>query len=322
MNKKIAFIAFYFGEFNNYFDLWLKSVGVNSDYNFILFTDDSKKYDFPQNVELHYLSFEKLKSIIQQNFDFKVSIPYSYKICDFRPAFGEIFHEYLAGYDYWGTIDLDIILGNLNNFINDDLLDKYDRIFTQDHLLLYRNTPAVNSAYKGDSNYMTEYYRTVFTSSKLYGFGEKSVGGTYYIWRDNAWSMFEDSYCADLYFRINHFSIVGDKVEGIKKQLFLYSEGKLIRFGKINNRLVKNEFMYIHLQKRKIDYYFGSIRNESFIIVPNKIIKISDCINDENFYELIDKYIDWRVSLKDYTMKIPYYWSRLMIRIKRKLYHQ
>ncbi|WP_333562533.1 DUF6625 family protein, partial [Lactobacillus amylovorus] len=44
--KKGAFIIPYFGHFNNYFQLFLNSCKYNSNYDWIIFTDDRTKYDY------------------------------------------------------------------------------------------------------------------------------------------------------------------------------------------------------------------------------------------------------------------------------------
>ena len=43
----------------------------------------------------------------------QVTLDRPYKLCDFKPAYGFIFGEYLKEYDYWGHCDIDIVWGDL-----------------------------------------------------------------------------------------------------------------------------------------------------------------------------------------------------------------
>ena len=45
MLKKILIIP-YFGKFNNYFELWLKSCEYNTDFDWLIFTDDKTNYQY------------------------------------------------------------------------------------------------------------------------------------------------------------------------------------------------------------------------------------------------------------------------------------
>ena len=57
MKNKVIFIIPYFGNFNNYFQLFLNSCATNSDFSWLIVTDNNEKYDFPRNVLLKQMSF-------------------------------------------------------------------------------------------------------------------------------------------------------------------------------------------------------------------------------------------------------------------------
>lgn len=88
------------GNLPAHFQLWMESCRRNPSVDFLVFTDD---------VKVYYMSFEQMKELFQKQYDFQLSISAPYKFCDFRPAFGEIFSEYLVGYDYWGHCDVDLV---------------------------------------------------------------------------------------------------------------------------------------------------------------------------------------------------------------------
>ena len=77
-------------------------------------------------------------------FDFDATCGTSYKICDYRPFFGEIYKEYTKGYDFWGWCDTDIILGNIRKFISDNVLNEYSKINYSPHFSLIKNDGVIN----------------------------------------------------------------------------------------------------------------------------------------------------------------------------------
>ena len=97
--RKIVLIILYFGRFRNDNSFWLKSVELNPSIDFLIFTDQN--VEVPENVKIVQTTFPELVKSIQNKFDFKIAIPQSYKLCDFRPAYGELFKEYIKDYDFW-----------------------------------------------------------------------------------------------------------------------------------------------------------------------------------------------------------------------------
>ncbi len=127
--SSICLVVLYFGKLPNYFNLWLTSCKYNKTINFLLFIDDETKYDYPDNVKVIYTTFENIKNQIQSKFDFNISLKKPYKLCDYKPAYGYIFNEYLEKYDFWGHCDLDVIFGNLRKFLSEEILMQNDKIY-------------------------------------------------------------------------------------------------------------------------------------------------------------------------------------------------
>ncbi|MGL5902501.1 MAG: DUF6625 family protein, partial [Cetobacterium sp.] len=157
--KKIIIILPYFGKFPNYFSLWLKSVELNPNIDFLLITDNEFNYELPKNIKIITRKFEELKAEIQKCFDFEIILNSPYKICDYRPAFGFIFKEHINGYDFWGHCDADMIFGDLKKFLSDEILEKNYKIYTKGHLSLYRNIDLMNTLFK---NTKTKHYYKYF----------------------------------------------------------------------------------------------------------------------------------------------------------------
>ncbi|MDP9046725.1 MAG: hypothetical protein M3N14_01225 [Bacteroidota bacterium] len=171
--KSIALLVCYFGKLPWYFNYFVHSCRYNPTVDFFIVTDDTIfAGQLPPNVKLIYKTPAEVSALASLKLGFGVNINYSYKLCDFKPAYGLIFSETLAGYDFWGHCDIDIIFGNIRAFITDELLDHYDLVSVRhDYIsgcfLLYRNTGKLNTLFLHSKD-----YRKVFTSDKHYCFDE------------------------------------------------------------------------------------------------------------------------------------------------------
>ncbi len=170
--KKIALINCYFGNFPWYFNFFLKSCETNPTIEFLIFSDTKYKGFIPNNVKIYKFALTDFNLLSNKKLGFEIKITNPYKLCDFKPAYGLIFSDYLPGYDFWGICDIDIILGRIREFMTDELLDKYDIINTRhDYLtgsfLLFRNIPNITNLFIKSKD-----YKKVFTSDKHYCFDE------------------------------------------------------------------------------------------------------------------------------------------------------
>lgn len=251
---KIALILPYFGKLPDFFQLWLKSCGANPSIDWFVFTDDDSNFDYPPNVHRKITTFEALRKRIQSKFDFPICLPFPYKLCDYKPAYGLIFSEELSGYEFWGYCDCDLIFGNIRKFITEKMLKKYDRIFSRGHLTLIRNNDECSKFFmqklKGFSA-----FDNVFKSPQTHSFDEYGVGnGTSHIWRQIKPDRFFDKILFDdIAVNKTHFvsyQKVIQKMPGEPKQhvCFIWKNGKLFRhFDKGSE-----ETLYAHFQKRPL----------------------------------------------------------------------
>jgi hypothetical protein len=170
--NKIVLINCYFGKFPWYFNFFIKSCELNRTVNFIIFSDSIYDKYLPQNVEIIPFKLSDFNLLATEKLEFRINVINPYKLCDFKPAYGLIFAEYIRNYSFWGICDIDIILGRIREFVTDDLLDEYDIINTRhDYLtgsfLLFRNTDFINKLFLKSKD-----YKKVFTSEKHYCFDE------------------------------------------------------------------------------------------------------------------------------------------------------
>jgi hypothetical protein len=170
--QKIALINCYFGEFPWYFDFFIKSCVTNPTIDFIIFSDCSYKKELPQNVCLIPFTMSDFNSLASKKLNLTIAVKSPYKLCDFKPAYGVIFSNYLLDYDFWGMCDLDIVLGRIREFMTPELLNEYDVISTRhDYVtgwfMLFKNIPEINNLFRKSAD-----YEKVFTSNTHYCFDE------------------------------------------------------------------------------------------------------------------------------------------------------
>lgn len=126
---RIALINCYFGKsWPEYFKHFLFSCKYNPDVDFFLFTNLEAPFHVPNVHFIKISSLTEFSKLAGEKLNLSINILDGYKLCDFKPAYGLIFQDYLQGYDFWGYCDIDIIFGNIRYFITEKLLKKYDVI--------------------------------------------------------------------------------------------------------------------------------------------------------------------------------------------------
>jgi hypothetical protein len=160
------------GKWPWYFRFFVHSVKYNPTIDFIIFTDEIIEIELPENIKIVNYSLDDIGLIASEKLGFIVSLPNAYKLCDFKPAYGYIFNEHIKGYDFWGHCDIDLIFGDIRNFMNNKLLRKNEVISSRHDYVagtftLYKNTAKVNSLFK-----LSKDYKMVLTNGEHYCFDE------------------------------------------------------------------------------------------------------------------------------------------------------
>jgi len=271
--NKIAAVCCYYGKLPNYFYLWLASAKNNSFIDFILVTDQKTVENLsspPTNLKIIILPFDKLKERIQSLYPFKIVLPSPYKLCDYKFAYGEIFKEELAPYEFFGWYDIDVILGDIKRFIPESALDG-DVIGELGHFTLMRSD--LFNFYKKSAlcaNLATP-YKKVFKSKnscyfdELYGLNKLSGEIKKYSLMDSVADIIP--YRRDFYVfhRENEGRFV-IRYDG-KKVYQIFDDGR------------EKETMYVHLQKRKLKIADGVDEN-GFFITPEGFSNTADYKKD------------------------------------------
>ncbi|MBQ3532846.1 MAG: hypothetical protein IJA51_03980 [Oscillospiraceae bacterium] len=300
--QKILIILPYFGRFPNYFPLFLQSCRYNPTINWLLLTDNTQEYDYPENINVVHIEFSSIQTAFQQKFDFPIVLHQPYKLCDYRPAYGYLFSEYLNGYDFWGHCDLDLIFGDLRAFFPDEQLAMYDKVGHLGHLTLYRNTPEINTLFMATLD-NRQRYREVFTTEQSCIFDEWDdlsinqmflrTGKRLWLWND-----FFDAYphddnlvraTRDIDFSDYSWTPKIDRTP----HWISWEDGNIFSHTRKNGSWEKEELAYAHFQKRDMSVNC-LVDGQSFWCLPSGFVPMEKPTAQEyilagNLHRLINR---------------------------------
>jgi hypothetical protein len=238
----IRLIVPYFGERPPYLPLVVKSMASNPDVDWLLLTD-APVPDAPPNVAVQVCEFADLAARIRGHFDFEISLERPYKLCDFRPAYGEIFREELAGYDFWGHCDLDVVFGRIRDHLPPEAF-AVDKILIQGNFSLYRNTAEAARWFRHEIDGIS--YRAAMTTPAAMHFDE--MAGIYYILRDLGVPMWLEPVIFDLSFRM--YRTRAEHPDGRDPRRYAWEQGEVCEYRIEGGEIVRRTALLAHLQKR------------------------------------------------------------------------
>lgn len=260
---KIAVIICWFGKFPDYFPLFLKSCACNPGFDFLIFTDSAFDGEYPKNVKPFIRSFGGMKSMFEEKLGFAVSLEQPFRFCDFRPAFGVLFADYLKGYDFWGHCDIDQIFGDIKSVITDEILGQYERVLFQGHLSLYKNNKRMNRLFEQDGAIYP--YKKVFTTGENYAFDEFT--GILKICEKQGIKLLRCKCFVDCDVAYSRYRFVNDERD-TAYQVFYWENGKLYRAYLEDGTVRTDEFIYLHFQKKHPANRIKDAGCASFYLLP------------------------------------------------------
>lgn len=283
----IAYVVPYFGKFPKGFQFWLLSCKCNPSIDWLIFTDDKTPYDYPENVKITYWTFDQMKKKAQAIYDFPIFLERPYKLCDFKPAYGEIFADELKDYDFWGHCDIDLVWGNIRKFYTDEVLGKYEKVGFNGHSNLYKNTPEVCACYRTHIEGKM-YYRDVYSVDKGFAFDEPGMDDIYDALQIPVYKKID--FANLLKYDYGFFLDWGKEEDAYKNehQVFTWHNGTLLRHYLDHGKIKNEEYMYLHYWCRPTtfaikeydeqkDYliYADTTTDKPFELTPELILKRS-----------------------------------------------
>ncbi|MBS4769557.1 hypothetical protein KG090_00080 [Carnobacteriaceae bacterium zg-ZUI240] len=277
-NIKAAMVVVYFGNFPNYFQLFLNSLSKSKVLDLILYTDNTQVYDYPSNVKVIHGSLEKIKSMMIEKIKMEINLSKPYKLCDFKTMYGYIFEERLKEYDYWGYGDLDVIYGDVDGLLYPLFSQGYDKVFDLGHCSFIKNTFENNRLF-----FKSPVLKDILQSDDIFIFDEQYTNSINNIFIDYGKTLYVNSLAADIdkWGQILKVTSYNHKTRTFevehKKSLFVYNSGKLLKIYIEKDKIVSKEYLYIHLQLRKMK--INNTNNDFFKIISNQFADLEIDIN-------------------------------------------
>lgn len=241
---KICIISIYFGKWPATFPLLIHSMSQNKNIDFMIISDNPKIIQNTENIKYVRSNLHDIRMRFSNALGLDVKLSAPYKICDYRPMFGKIFQNELHGYDFWGHCDLDIVIGSINSFLTKEVLNNNQKILVRGNFSLYRNCELMNRMYE-QVGYGPD-WRSVVNSDDSYLFDEWP--GIYQILRQKSVSIWMNEVILDI--RPELYCLQKTHEKFLYPQVMYYENGRIFRF--VHGRKREEEFLLIHLQKRKL----------------------------------------------------------------------
>lgn len=235
----------------------------NPDVHWLLFSDEPVA-DAPPNGAVHLCEFGELATRVRRHFDFEISLDEPYKLCDYRPAFGEIFRDELAGYDFWGHTDVDVLFGQIREHLPREAFQA-DKILFQGNFALYRNTAEAARWYRHEVGKVS--YRTAFTTAATMHFDEWA--GIYYIVGDVGVRYWHQDVIFDLSFGRYR---TRDVRAGGSPRRYAWEGGEVAEYRVERGTVLRRTALLVHFQKRTLRPPPADVLNaDAFWILPNRL---------------------------------------------------
>lgn len=313
----IVVIGCYFGTLREDYKVFVKSISNNPSIDFLIFSDCEWGV-LPRNLKVVNCSFNDIRARIEDHFDFQTCLNEPYKLCDYKPVFGEVFMSYIKEYDFWGYCDFDMIFGDLRTFITDDKLCNYDKIYLQGHLSLYRNVERLNTLYKREGGKLD--YKYVFSTDDNCVFDE--VDGIYYKCVENNVRIYTEIEYIDIYpymkkmWQTRDLYHLNESVpRNFSKQAFGYCDGHIYKWYIENGDIKKKEYAYIHFSHKK--YAVDEVA-EKFYITANEMVpyQSEQEIKYEKFIKGID---DIKMLFAEFIFRLKRKSKKMIRRFEKKI---
>jgi hypothetical protein len=150
---RITLIGIYFGRLPFYAPLFFKSAGANPAIDFLIVADRYPPCPLPANVRLLLINRTAFERLASEKIGHAMQLRSPRKLCDYKPAYGRIFSDYLRRADFWGHIDFDIVWGDMARFLHPAIAQGHEVISGDGKRIsgpctIYKNTHRVRELFR------------------------------------------------------------------------------------------------------------------------------------------------------------------------------
>jgi hypothetical protein len=153
MQQWLIMLMPYFGRWPQWINLFVESCKWNPDVRWRFFTDCGEPENKAANVEYVHLGFDDYKALVRDRLRIAFNPTDAYKLCDLKPAYGDIHARDIAGYRFFGWGDIDLVYGRIGDFYTNAVLAKSNALSIRSdmfagHFAILRNTRMLRRAYR------------------------------------------------------------------------------------------------------------------------------------------------------------------------------
>lgn len=248
---KIILFVPYFGKLPAYFPAFVHSCGPIADgIDIQVFTDDEtiKSMKLPSNVRYDVWPFDKMKDLVKQKIG--NTLFSAYKLCDYKPCYGNLFSEFTEGYEYWGYCDVDMMFGDMVAYLHSINYRQYDRIGRYGHFTIYRNTDEIRQLYRTEIKDAGCTTRFSYVSDTTYpcNFDEQGMNR---ICNAKGIRFWEDSSLLNTSYGYKHLHTWQFKND---YQVWTWEDGHVCAYSYGDNReIIRTEASYLHFMMHKLE---------------------------------------------------------------------
>ena len=129
--SKVALVCIQIGPWPPNIELFLRSCAWNPSIDWLVFSDHPLPMECACNVFRIPATLEGLRKRFKELLGRPIALDIPYKLCDYRPMFGELFSEELEDYDFWGQCDFDVTFGRIREVLPAQVFDSFDKILVR-----------------------------------------------------------------------------------------------------------------------------------------------------------------------------------------------
>lgn len=250
MKSIILIIDYFANSWPDWFPVFIESCRKNSTINWLIHTNCPEKINLPPNVEIKFFTEYEYCKKISDSLGVYFYPSWNYKLVDIKPAYGKIWEEEIKEYDFWGYSDIDIIYGNLRDFLTDKLLSTKKIFSTHNWCLAGHFSIFKNCKWSRELFTRIKDWKKIFSSDLLFLFDEKIfIESILPRYRIKIFNIF--NYLKKFKYSINEMWTTPlthikweDKYENHPTEWYLID-------GKLTNNVDKHEHIYLHFMNYK-----------------------------------------------------------------------
>lgn len=261
--NKIVLIQLWLGKIPDYFWFHYETT-KNLPIDFLFISDQDIELDSP-NYKNIKVTKEEISSLVLDKTGKDIKINNFRNVTTLKPLLGDLFEDYVIGYDFFGYYDIDILFGDFDKYINNNL-DKYDVISfgnenfhnrTSGPFTIIKNTIENRKLYKKEieafvykiKNYQSESFdEHEFNRLLIDNYNVKILYDSCNSSRDDGKNLYDSVWSG------NQLCINGNE-----KFIFHFYDKKNTKFERIGNTIITS-----HKKHLEEDFYWITYLTESY----------------------------------------------------------